>query len=157
MKVFISHQKADSAVASEVERRLRSNGIPCYLDTIDPALHEKGEVLADKIRQRMASCTHLLAVLSSSTKHSQWVPWEIGVASEKELPLASYARWQSDIPEFLRHWPYLYSEAQLDEYARAARASNVLFERRSLYESVARARESATKDFYADLRARLRQ
>lgn len=157
MKVFISHQKNDSELARSVEQRLRTHRIDCYLDVTDPELYKKGEVLADTIRAKMASCSHLLAVLSSSTRNSQWVPWEVGVASEKELPLASFARYTSDVPEFLRHWPYLSTDYELDEFARSALASEVAFKRKALFESPSIARSSSTKEFYDDLRRRLGQ
>lgn len=158
IKVFLSHQSADAATAANVARRLKQqHDIDSYLDLIDPYIGCPGEDLAAHIRSEMGKCTQLLAVVSDSTKASQWVPWEIGVATEKDFPLATYAAAWATPPEFLRKWPYLRSDADLDQYAIASKmARRVLINKRAtLNESTARA--SSTRDFYATLRAGLGQ
>jgi hypothetical protein len=121
MKVFISHQRADTAAAEHVARRLYSHhGISSYLDVIDPYVNGSAESLADHIRTEMGKCTQLLAVVSHATLASQWVPWEVGVATEKNFPLATYTGTYTPPPEFLKKWPYLRSDTDLDAYARAS-------------------------------------
>ena len=83
IKVFISHKDSDSELAERVARRVRFNGMDTYLDTIDDALAKDGPDLAELLVARMSSCQQLIAVVSSQTKDSWWVPWEIGVGSEK--------------------------------------------------------------------------
>ncbi|WP_235199810.1 toll/interleukin-1 receptor domain-containing protein [Sphingomonas sp. RIT328] len=156
--MFLSHQRHDSHIAGHVAFRLRSlHMIDCYLDVIDPYVGGPVETLADHIREEMGKCTQLLAIVSASTSTSQWVPWEIGVATEKSFPLATYSGQNHLPPEFLRKWPYLRSDADLDEYARVSkRTERTLLEKRARFgESVAR--RSATGDFYSELRAALRQ
>lgn len=63
--------------------------------------------MADYIRGEMEKCTQLLAIISIRTSESPWVPWEIGVATEKERPLASFVSPPAAVPDFLRKWPYL--------------------------------------------------
>ncbi|NKJ71811.1 TIR domain-containing protein [Rhizobium leguminosarum bv. viciae] len=107
IKVFISHQQYDSGLAAILASRLRqAHGIDCYLDVIDQDTR-KGEDLADHLRAEIGKCTQLLAVVSEKTKTSSWVPWEIGVATEKNFPLATYTGDNALPPEFLRKWPYL--------------------------------------------------
>lgn len=158
MKVFISHQKADSVLASQIAYRLKVvHSIDSYLDVVDPYIGGRGEDLADHVRSEMGKCTQLLAVVSPATGSSQWVPWEIGVATEKEYPLATYSGGNALPPEFLRKWPYLRSDADLDEYARISKNARSTFTVRksSLGEGLARRR--TTGDFYRDLRASLHQ
>lgn len=82
MKIFLSHQKADSELTARIAARLKVNhGLDCYLDLIDPYVNGSVERLADHIRNEMGRCTQLLAVVSPSTANSQWVPWEIGMAT----------------------------------------------------------------------------
>lgn len=154
IKVFVSHQSADANTATNVARRLKTlHDIDCYLDVIDPYIGRPGEDLAAHIRVQMAKCTQLLAIVSDATKASQWVPWEIGVATEKDYPLATYAASNALPPEFLRKWPYLRTDAHLDQYALASKtARNTLVRKRSanLTESVARG--SSTSEFYETLR-----
>lgn len=158
MKVFISHQSADSLAAKQIADRLqRLHGIPSYLDVIDPYIDGRGEDLAAHIRMQMGQCTQLLAVVSYNTASSQWVPWEIGVATEKDYPLATYSNSSVPPPEFLRMWPYLRSEADLDRYATASKAArNSLLQKRA-YLNESTARQGSTQEFYRVLRGSLNQ
>ena len=87
-KVFISRKNTDSLIAEKVARRVRANGLSVYLDTIDDALTKDGSDLADHLLRRMGQCQQLIAVVSSATKTSWWVPWEIGVGAEKGFRMA---------------------------------------------------------------------
>ena len=156
IKVFISHQQADSAKAAIVAQRLKSNhSIDSYLDVIDPYI-AKGEDLAAHIQSEMSKCTQLLAVVSESTRYSSWVPWEIGVATEKDYPLATFADGTSP-PEFLKKWPYLRTLTDLDLYAQASKTAEQSFVRKraTLQEEVARVR--STREFFDTLRKGLGQ
>lgn len=154
MKVFISHQQADSTTAGRVAQRLKMHGIDSYLDVIDPALQQRGEDLAEHLKRQMGQCTQLIAVLSAATKESSWVPWEVGVASEKDFPLATFSDGTKP-PEFLEKWPYMRTLTEVDLYAQAS-----LTARRVITENLGRttaARKSPTREFYRELRAKLGQ
>lgn len=158
IKVFLSHQQADAITASQIERRLRiHHSIESYLDVIDPYLLQDGEDLAAYIREKMGACTQLLAVVSNATRGSQWVPWEIGVATEKKFPLATFSAGGVAPPEFLQKWPYLTTDFDIDRYAMASKSANITFasKRMRLAESIAR--EQATTDFFSILRSSLGQ
>lgn len=90
IRVFVSHQEQDSMTASLVSVSLLINDLKSYLDVVDDALTKDGPELADHIRSRMNDCDQLMAVVSKNTKSSWWVPWEIGVASEKNFRIATY-------------------------------------------------------------------
>jgi hypothetical protein len=161
MKIFLSHQKADERFSIETARRLSNeHGIDCYLDVIDPYMNGRVEDLADHIRTSMSDCTQLLAIVSNATMASQWVPWEIGVATEKDFPLATYSADGRTPPEFLAKWPYLRSVADLDRYAVASKAATSGIGMEMLKEATAsgaRVRRSSTAKFYRTLRAELNQ
>ncbi len=157
MKVFISHKSVDAALATRVRDRLMTvHQIQSYLDVVDPALEKKGEDLAAYIRDRMGSCTQLLAVVSAATQTSQWVPWEIGVATEKDFPLATYSDGTRP-PEFLARWPYMTNFSQLDIYAEVSKASNSIYESNRVTATSSAARGQAVKTFYSSIRSRLGQ
>ena len=158
IKVFLSHQKADGLKAAEIAQRLSTrHGIQSYRDIIDPYLGRPGEELAKHIRDEMGKCTQLLAVVSYATRESQWVPWEIGVATEKDFPLASFANYTSAVPEFLRAWPYLRTMEDVDKYAEASkRGENVYVQKRATMTETAAFR-SGSQTFFSDLRTRLGQ
>ncbi|MDQ7792758.1 MAG: hypothetical protein RDV00_11725, partial [Clostridia bacterium] len=60
--------------------------------------------------------THILAVLSEKTKESWWVPFEIGIATEKEHTIASYLISSVRLPEYLEAWPRLRDRKDLELY-----------------------------------------
>lgn len=158
VKVFISHQRADSQLAIAISHRLRhQHAIDTYLDVIDDSLGLTAGDLGDHVRARLGQCTQLLAVVSQATRTSWWVPWEIGVATEKHYPLATYAGGPEAVPEYLRRWPYLRSDADLDRYAAASRVAEAEYRTRSSYLRQGTARERSTKDFFRSLRSSLGQ
>jgi hypothetical protein len=158
MKVFLSHQRADAPKASEITARLRvHHGIESYLDVIDVQMGKPGPDLAAYLRREIAKCTHLLAVTSFATRESQWVPWEIGVATEKDYPLATFADYTSAVPEFLAAWPYLRTMSDVDAYARAAKSTNQTFELRKRTITEASARQETSAIFFEALRRDLNQ
>jgi hypothetical protein len=129
------------------------------LDTIDSQLVKDGPELADYIRAQMARCTQLLAIISQLTQQSWWVPWEIGVATEKERPLASFVSEQAKLPSYLQKWPYLRTLDDVDKYAEVSKqirtTLNESVRMRTKTETAARA--SAFRDFHRVLKSRLGQ
>jgi hypothetical protein len=163
MKVFISHQRRDAAVARRVsDRLLIAHQIPSYLDVVDSRLGMKGEDLADQIRDELSKCTQLLAVVTVNTQVSSWVPWEIGVAAEKEYPLATYSDGTKPY-EFLASWPYLSNDADLDKYANESKTADrrrrqLIAEARGTLDSVGvDTQRAVTREFYKALRRSLNQ
>jgi hypothetical protein len=114
--VFLSHRQSDSIRAFAVYLRLIANGIPAYLDEVDPPLEGDPERLTQRLREALYRCTHLLAVVSKATRGSWWVPFEIGLATERAYPIATYLLEDVDTPEYLRPWPYLRTQGDLDLY-----------------------------------------
>jgi hypothetical protein len=157
MKVFVSHQQADSAIASSVALRLRQNNVECYVDIIDRNIAQSGEVLGNYLRNEMGKCTQLLAVVSANTKQSSWVPWEIGVATEKNFPLATFFGDNTPAPEFLRQWPYLRSLSDVDHYVAASRLADRTFISKKVFVAEDSARRESTAEFFRSLRNSLRQ
>jgi hypothetical protein len=158
MKVFISHQQADALLAIDVARHLKAvHGIESYLDVIDPNFDSTGDALADHVRAELGKCNLLLAVVSQATRASWWVPWEIGIATEKDFPLATFSGGETAIPEYLRKWPYLRNDVDLDLYAQAAKAAAQQFRTKKGYLTESAAREGSTKEFFRTLRASLGQ
>ena len=93
------------------------NGLSAWVDVADPTGVRDGPDLADYIRQVLASSKSLLAVVSSATKESWWVPFEIGIAFEKQKLLASYGS-RTSLPSFLYKWPNVQSDAELDRWCQ---------------------------------------
>ncbi|WP_084151340.1 toll/interleukin-1 receptor domain-containing protein [Paracidovorax oryzae] len=159
MKIFLSHQQTDSALALRIQGYLKNNhNIDCYLDVIDPGF-KNGEDIAAHVRKELGKCTQLLAVVSDATKTSWWVPWEIGVATEKDFPLATFGG-NTELPEYLKKWPYLKSTSDLDKYAEASKDASKSVVTAGVESASSRSavfRGDATKHFYKTLRTKLGQ
>lgn len=157
MKIFLSHQKADSRIALSIQSHLKSvHDIDCYLDVIDVNISQ-GEDIAEHVRSELSKCTQLLAVVSESTKMSWWVPWEIGVATEKDYPLATFGD-GIDLPTYLKKWPYLRNMSDLDKYAEASREARRRRHTASMESdspNVVIFKNNSTKYFYRVLREKL--
>jgi hypothetical protein len=100
---------------------------------------------------------HAMAVVSANTKESWWVPWEIGIATEKDYPISTYAAGNCDLPSYLKKWPYLKSEADLDIYVKISRSAERELAVKQSYLTESVARSMATKAFHQSLRRALGQ
>lgn len=148
-KVFVSHKDLDSAIARVVAERLESNNFKVYLDIIDEDAKD-GPELADYIRQKLSECDKLIAVVSAETKYSWWVPWEIGVATDRDFLIATYAAGETDLPSYLKKWPYLKNLLDVDEYVKQVRNSELLIQKSYRAASV-------SQDFHINLKKALKQ
>lgn len=157
VKVFISHKNEDATTAAGIATYLQTNGLSVYLDVIDSQLSRSGPDLADYIRAQLERCTQLLAVISPRTQASWWVPWEIGVATEKERFLASFVADNAAVPEYLQKWPYLRTQRDLDTYIRESRRAELLVEDRVQKGYRTTARAAGFRSFHTSLKAALGQ
>jgi hypothetical protein len=107
-----------------------------YLDSFDPDSKD-GVGLADYLRSKLGNCHALMAVVSSKTIQSWWVPWEIGVATERDMPMATVSFEAAFVPSYLRKWPYMTTVSEIDQYAQTARRlvqdRRTLIEKREVY------------------------
>lgn len=157
MKVFISHKKEDDLHARFVANRLRVYGHSYYLDVIDDSLGKNGDDLADHIREKMTGCDSLIAVVSAATISSWWVPWEIGLATEKDYPLSTYLTDHSHPPEYLRKWPVLRSGQDLDQFASRIKTFEQLVNTRAMHKSLGAARRETAREFHNELKRAIGQ
>jgi hypothetical protein len=157
MKVFISHQQADSTAAAAIKRQLELERVDAYLDLLDTAVASGGVTLTNHIKNRLNECTDILVVLSTATKESWWVPFEIGMASQKDFPIVNYLVEGIKLPEYLEYWPRLKSLGDLSTYVN----TNASVRRQILLERATRgtmyaSEQSETVRFYQALKQALR-
>ena len=159
MIIFVSHKNSDSAKAAEVAKTLRDSGHQVYLDLIDDGLKHGNQDLADHLRSRLAQCNSLIAVISSATQSSWWVPWEIGVATEKDYPLSSYLTDSTSPPEYLKKWPVLKSLGDLLQFSTLVKSveNRERTLRQSEYKSAADSKRIAASEFHTTLKSKLGQ
>lgn len=116
MKVFISHKDSDRTTALKVLAVLKNNNVEAYLDLLDNSIVQKGELLTRHIKSKLNECTDILVVMSERTKNSWWVPFEIGMAAQKDLPTVSYLQSGVELPNYLSYWPRLKSDDDIVKY-----------------------------------------
>lgn len=148
MKIFISHKQEDSEVAKQLNNAFKTYEVDTYLDLIDENISKDGKELTKHIKQSLNSCTDIIVVISEKTRLSQWVPFEVGMSSQKDMPTVTFMIDDVDLPEFLDYWPRLRHFSDVKKYIEAKRIV-------SLNESHDRGsdifnynRMSSTNDFY---------
>jgi hypothetical protein len=160
MPVFISHSTADDALARTVYNQLHAKGITCYLDDLDRAAAAARGTTAvtTLILSRLESCSHLLAVVTTNTVRSWWVPFEVGVARRAPRAICTYTNLGlPPLPEFLREWPVLTGPSALDEFARLYRSQPITLTR-DVREGVEfRAATDSVGSFHSRLKSSLGQ
>lgn len=157
MKVFISHKNTDQYIARRVLEVLKSQGVDAYLDLLDNTVVYKGELLTKHIKSKLNECTDILVVMSEETRYSWWVPFEIGMATQKDLPTVSYLQSGVELPDYLAYWPRLKNETDLLQYVVTRRyVQQQTIIGRSLEQSSFSNNTSETERFYTELKQRLR-
>ena len=157
MKVFISHKQEDSLYAQFVKRQLDLLKVDSYLDVLDTSINDGGETLTDHIKNQLNSCTDIIVVMSEVTKYSWWVPFEIGMAAQKDMPTATYLTSTVSLPDYLEYWPRLKSVSDVATYVSVRREVSDRLQKRYPYsysQSTYRPIETAT--FYDEVKRKLR-
>ncbi len=76
-RVFLSHSSIDHAYAMTIKRVLEANNIETWIFEEDLPFSTS---IADRVREEIAQCDHLLVLLSEAACKSSWVAWELGYA-----------------------------------------------------------------------------
>ncbi|HEX2076349.1 MAG TPA: toll/interleukin-1 receptor domain-containing protein [Longimicrobium sp.] len=125
-RIFISHRLADKLYARAIAEYFESIGLHYYFDEQDEVLqraaqegHSQDVAIVQAIDDGLAHSTHLLAVLSSRTMGSWWVPYEVGAARAmgkdvRHLLLPSLTA--EMVPEYLRIYPQFWSARDLFDW-----------------------------------------
>jgi len=157
IRVFISHKREDSEDAVVVASVLKRHGVSTYIDVLDPHLSHAGDDLGDYFREILSRCSHLMAVVSENTKLSWWVPFEIGIATEKQYPIATYAIGACSLPSYLKKWPYLRSLSDLTTYVKVASGTKRHILAEGIEKIAASRRAEYSREFHRQLKAVLGQ
>ena len=157
MKVFISHKNEDALAAQKISLVLKLSGVDSYLDLLDISVVASGKALTDHIKKELNDCTDIIVVMSERTRYSQWVPFEIGMSAQIDMPTASYLQDGVELPSFLSYWPRLKTANDVELYVDVRRA--VEKEMKSTYGSneFSTRKKTETEKFYTQLKTKLYQ
>lgn len=111
--VFVSHTTNDDNLADRVATVIRSCGLTAWVDSEHLAPHDDDPGMASKIKQVIGRSYCLLAIVTNATNSSWWVPFEIGVASERERYLSTFGSPLQLLPSFLSVWPRVKDDTEL--------------------------------------------
>lgn len=154
ISIFISHKKEDGETAALIAKELNRINVHCYLDLLDTQMTQNGKALTDHIKNNLNKCTDIIVVMSEITKLSQWVPFEVGMSAQKDMPTATFLQANVSLPEYLEYWPRLKKPEDILEYVKTRNEVYLRYDNRGLYESV-QFNTSQTERFYAKLKERL--
>ncbi|ACL22657.1 Domain of unknown function DUF1863 [Desulfitobacterium hafniense DCB-2] len=155
MKVFISHKNEDSAQAVVLQNAFAKNGVTSYLDVLDSSINSGGKALTDHIKENLNTCTDIIVIMTENTKYSWWVPFEIGMSAQVDLPTASFLKSDVVLPSYLSYWPRLKTTADVDKYVAVRKQIERQMQQQGRYELSER-RATETREFYAALKKELR-
>ena len=85
--VFLSHSSKDKEYLPAVITILENNGGRVYIDDEDDRLpNTPNRKTADILRETVRSCFRFVLFVTTNSKESIWIPWELGLADgEKGL------------------------------------------------------------------------
>ena len=155
MKIFISHKQEDALAANQMATQLREMKVDYYLDLLDSSVVQSGKELTNHIRRNLNNCTDIIVIMSKLTRFSQWVPFEVGLAAQIDMPTATFLQEDVSLPDFLQYWPRLKKVSDIKKYVYARNYVDQEYEQyRSIFES-ATYQKPKTERFYEVLKQRL--
>lgn len=150
--VFVSHTTDDDALAETVANCIQSFGLTAWVDSHHLAPNDDEPAMASKIKHVIERSYCLLAVVTSATKESWWVPFEIGVASEKDRFLSTYSESIVSLPSFLAAWPRVKGHGELHQWCNDIKSKKDVYGPTILNESVD-VGSSQRSNYAAEMRA----
>ena len=79
--IFLSHSHKDADLIKPAIAYFLSQGIEVYVDWLDPTMTSTTSAqTASKIKIKIKENQKFVVLLSSNSKESKWVPWELGYA-----------------------------------------------------------------------------
>lgn len=157
MKVFISHKKEDEDIAQKIHLLLKLRNVAAYLDLLDQSIVDDGKALTDHLKKELNDCTDIMVIMSEKTLYSQWVPFEVGMSAQIDMPTVTYLCEDVLLPSFLKYWPRLRKPSDVNEYIaarqKATERMNTLYE----HKEFATRKKIETDMFYRQLKLQLGQ
>ena len=159
MKVFISHKNVDSQQALMLKSAFEKECVFTYLDVLDNSINGGGKSLTEHIKGQLNNCTDIIVLMSETTKYSWWVPFEIGMSAQIDMPTASFLKEDVDLPSYLSYWPRLKTTRDVATYVDVRkRTERILNKQYSNWDfsSISSRRKIETPIFYDKLKQELR-
>lgn len=113
-KIYLSFVRRDTDLARDLAKRLAKADIKVFM-------HEEninaGKNFADKINTELREADEVVCILTNNSMHSQWILFEMGVATSLEKPVTPILQGvdRKNLPPVIRQMKYIkYSD--VDRY-----------------------------------------
>lgn len=102
--VFLSHSSMDHELVPGVLLILENHGAKVYVDEKDAEM-PKGDysAVAERLRSAVKGCRRFVLLVTTNSKQSKWIPWELGLGDGKALP-SNVALFPSSENSFDQSW-----------------------------------------------------
>lgn len=150
------NKQEDYATALSVYNAFLKNNINAYLDLLDNSITGDGKELTEHIKKRLNECTDIIVVMSEETKKSWWVPFEIGMSAQVDMPTASFLKSNVALPSYLSYWPRLKTTSDIDTYVTVRQKTEQIIHKQYGYRRSDAIRSVETSKFYEALKKELR-
>ena len=154
--MFKSNKNVDSSHDIALQAAFARNKVDTYLDVLDSSINGGGRELTEHIKQNLNSCSDILVVMSQATKDSWWVPFEIGMSAQVDMPTASFLKSDVVLPSYLSYWPRLKTTTDVDKYVAVRKRVEQQMKQRCDSYTQANRRVAETRAFYEALKIELR-
>lgn len=113
--IFLSHSFMDADLILGLRETISAMGFSIYVDWVNDADLDRSNVdraTALRIKERLARSRSLIYAFSESSKHSSWMPWELGYSDGLRgrvavLPIVDRATDSYAGREYLGLYPYV--------------------------------------------------
>lgn len=96
----------------------------------------------------------LVGQARNPTRYSQWVPFEVGMSTQNDMPTATFLQENVSLPEFLDYWPRLKQPSDIRKYIAVRKSVQKEFSTRFNFD-MAESQRSQTERFYDVLKRQL--
>lgn len=157
MKIFISHKDADAEQALLIKKEFQKYNITAYLDVLDSNIEKDGEALTKHIKEQLNNCTDIIVLISEETKKSWWVPFEVGMSAQINMPTVTFLKDESKLPSFLSYWPRLRRVEDIAKYVKARKSAHDLLNESGYFnKNFQNTKSIETEIFYQNLKKELK-
>ena len=154
--VFVSHTTKDDDLAEEVAKCIRSFGLTAWVDSDHLERKHDGPSMASQIQGVIRRSYCLLAVVTSATSESWWVPFEIGVASDRDRYLSTYGDPRVSLPSFLSAWPRVRDHDELHSWCEVVKDKQATY-RPTFHRAYVEVASQQRSNYASEMRAMARR
>jgi hypothetical protein len=129
-RVFVSHKQEDEQLALQIAKVIHGKGFDVWVDVLQlpksapaqPNTWGEAILIAAMIEMALINCTHLVAVMTTNTVPSRWVPYEYGRMKDDPPAKLTVSAWRDasvapwSLTEYMHLGPIFDSRRELEAW-----------------------------------------